>query len=158
MVYPVTVTDTCGLVTFFVILGCVRLVSSPGGCRLPLSWCSRKDAGRPERRTANRQVLPGVTVHISDGIGYWRGSLVDVSEMGFCLEFEEAEAFFACQGMFGLLLEKEGNCLPVRVALKWRREMPGRMCIGLAVDDHYWNWQKFQEKICRVRPAVIQEH
>jgi hypothetical protein len=156
MAYPAEVTFTWGLMTFFVTMVCVRLV-------LPLeifqhvSWLAGKTGPSPHRRKAARLSLAGVTAHVSDGNGYWRGTLVDASARGFCLDLRDAEGFSASQGMFGLPLEKEGVCLPVRVELKWKRELPGRMSLGLAVEDHHWSWQKFQDTICRIAPASTRE-
>jgi len=156
MAYPADVTCMCGLMTFFVTLVCVRLVL-PLDIFQHVSWFARKTYPNPHRRQASRLALSGITAHVSDGVGYWRGTLVDASARGFCLDLRDTEGFSACQGMFGLLLEKEGSCLPVRVELKWKRESPGRMCLGLAVEDHHWSWQKFQDTICRIAPASTPE-
>ena len=116
MAYPADVTCTCGLMTFFVSLVCVRLVL-PLDIFQHVSRVTRKTCPNPHRRKATRLALAGITAHVSDGNGYWRGTLVDASARGFCLDLKDAEGFFASQGMFGLLLEKEGVCLPVRVEL-----------------------------------------
>jgi len=157
MAYPADVTFTCGLLTFIVSLICICLVIPSDIFQLPVAWLVRKNYGKAHRRETARHLLSGVTAHVSDGTGYWRGSLVDASADGFCLDIKDAEEFSATQGLLGLLLEKEGNCLPVRVELKWKQEMPDRICLGLSIADQYWNWQKFQNTICRVAPAATRE-
>jgi len=158
MAYPADLTFTSSLLTFFVTLICIRSSILPFGVfQRPLSWLSGNNLRKPHRRKAIRQPLSGVTAHFSDGVGYWQGILVDASAQGFCLDLKNVEGFPAAPGMFGLLLEKEGSCLPVRVELKWTRKSPGRMFIGLAVEDRHWSWRKFQETICRVSPAVASE-
>ena len=150
-------TLTCGLMTFFVTLVCLRLVMPLEIFQQRVSWLTRKTRPKPHRRQAARLALSGITAHVSDGVGYWRGTLVDASAMGFCLDLRETEGFSACQGMLGLLLEKEGSCVPVRVELKWKRVFPDRMTLGLAVEDHHWSWRKFQDTICRIAPVSIPE-
>jgi hypothetical protein len=142
------VTFPFGLMTFFVTLICARLLFPQGIFSHPFSWFASRSAMRIRRREATRMEIPGITAHVSDGAGYWQGTLVDASESGFCLSMHQGVPFSSSGIRLGVLLERDGHCLPVRVELKWTREEQERTCLGLAIDDQQWSWEKFRDRIC----------
>jgi len=136
-----------GVMTIFVTLICVRFLLWQGIFHHPFPWLTGRVSAHLYRREAVRLTVPGVMAHISDGAGYWRGVLVDISEHGLCLALEGHESFSGCEETLGVLLEKDGRCLPVRTKLKWKREGRKGVRLGLIIDDHLWSWHEFKDKM-----------
>ncbi len=100
----------------------------------------------PNKRQYPRLKVNDIIVHISDGRGYCKGFLNDISRVGLCLKFDSNELERKPEKL-GVLLIGHGKYFPVQVKPKWEQYDGSETCIGSEIDDAHWHWEKFREHI-----------
>lgn len=107
-----------------------------------------------EQRTDPRQPVDGFIAHVSDGVNYCTGSVVDVSKHGICLA-DTGEYLDSNAEKFGVLLTGKGKSFQMQVKPRWNQQIGSKQSFGAVIEDSHWNWDEFKRHIQSDQAAAM---
>lgn len=103
-----------------------------------------------EKRRHQRMTVPNLHVDISDGQGFFPGTLKDLSRLGLQID-DIPKGINEKAKHFTLIVNGEGKHFKMRTRLRWAQEKSFRKNIGMEIVGAPWGWIEF---VMKFEPAL----
>lgn len=95
-----------------------------------------------EKRRFQRIQIGNMTADISDGVGFYTGSVSNLSRSGLRIE-DLSKRFDGSSKQFSLVLSGDGHHFRMKVRPRWTRAQSLSKKVGMEIVKAPWGWAEF---------------
>ena len=105
-----------------------------------------RESNGVEKRKHPRKVVDGFVAHVSDGVNFCNGAVLDVSKNGICF-VNTGDQLNRKADKLGVLLTGPGKSFQMQVKPVWNLKNGLKQNVGATIEDSLWNWEEFEQHL-----------
>lgn len=94
------------------------------------------------KRRYKRMEVPGLLVDVSDGIGFFSGTVIDISRFGLLLD-DISSRFNDKASNVSIVVSAKGRSFKMMATSKWVDEENHKKRVGIKILNAPWDWTEF---------------